>query len=114
MDKRILLLLAGLIIVAVYISRKTKVAGDDLKFTRGRFIRIDKTDSRFYNLYLKLKNDSIVLFKTIMPIDSTEIGFLKKSVLNIEVNYKEYNNPVTNTVDKIVQSYAPVYEFKKP
>jgi hypothetical protein len=112
MGKHFLLFLAILFILAVYVSRKIK--DDNLPTIQGRFLKIVTSENKFCTLYLKLNNDSIAVFKTAMAIDDPNIEVFKNGGFDIVVTYKEYNNPITNTVDKIVQSILPVYNINIP
>lgn len=78
----------------------------------GKFVRLDKIDDRNFNLFLRLSNDSVVLYKTMMPLNQYEISLLKKDRNNIKLIYTEYYNTVTKQVDKIVQKITPIYEGK--
>ena len=80
---------------------------------KGRFIKIIRTDDGLFKILLKLKNDSIVGFKTEMSVDAPEIELFKNGGMEIEVVYKEYKDPTTNAVEKIIQSIHPVYNLTK-
>ncbi|MEO5943570.1 MAG: hypothetical protein ABIP30_07620 [Ferruginibacter sp.] len=87
--------------------KKAKESGVQIE---GQFVRIETLNEKESNLYLKLNSDSIVAFRTIMPIDSNEISRLKKGQNNIKLTYTEFNNPITKKVDKVVQFMQPIYE----
>ncbi len=74
----------------------------------GRFVKQEKEYKNSYNLYLKV-GDSIMLFKTVVILDETEINMLKKKGNNMHVVYQEYFNPVKKTKERIVRSLIPDY-----
>lgn len=76
---------------------------------QGKLIKIEKINERNYDLYLKLASDSIAIFKTLLILSKDEIKLLKKDGDNIKLTYIEYNNPVTNSTDKIVKYLEPIY-----
>jgi hypothetical protein len=79
----------------------------------GKFVRLERINSRDYYLYLKSDKDSIVEFVTMMPIGDDEIRLLKKSGNNIQLRYTNYYNPVKKVTEKMVQMMVPVYELEK-
>jgi hypothetical protein len=86
---------------------------DSSMMAKGRFIKIINTDDGLCKILLKLKNDSLVGFKTDMRIDDPKIQFFKNAGMEIEVVYKEYKNSTTNTNEKVIQSIYPVYNLNK-
>ena len=91
------------------VIKRMAVAKLDGIQVEGRFIKIEKAEGRWYNLFIKLDNGRIEVFKTMMPIGENEIGLLKKNTNNIKLTYKEFLNPVTNRVEKMVKYMQPVY-----
>ena len=87
--------------------KKAKESGVQIE---GQFMRIETLNEKESNLYLKLNSDSIVAFRTIMPLDSNDINRLKQGQNNFKLTYTEFNNPVTKNVDKIVQFIQPLYK----
>lgn len=89
-------------------------SGSDNSMTaKGRFVKIIKTEDGLSKILLKLKNDSIVGFKTEMRADAPEIELFKNGGMEIEVVYKEYKNPTTNVTEKVIQTIYPIYNLKK-
>ncbi len=74
----------------------------------GRFISMKKVSDHAWELYLEV-NNSVVIFQTNFLLNETEIGLLKKKGNNIQLTYKNYTNPKTGIVDKIVNSMTPIY-----
>lgn len=97
----------------VLVSCINQSSSEDSISVKGRFIKIMKTDNNFSKLFLKLNNDSLVVFKTLMTADDPNIELFKNGGMDIEVIYQEYKNPATNTLDKIIQSIHPVYVLKR-
>ena len=91
---------------------KNTISQDSLKKFEGKFLKIEKINSKEYYLYLKNENDT-VKFLTIIPLDKAEIQLLKRTGNNITLTYFEYYNPVRKITDKIVKSMTPNYDFKK-
>jgi hypothetical protein len=102
-----------LLSVTVLVSCKNQSGSDELISVEGRFIKIMKADNNLSKLILKLKNDSLAIFKTTMRIDDPSIELFKNGGMDIEVIYQEYKNPETNATDKIIQSISPVYVLKR-
>ena len=91
---------------------KNTISQDSLKKFEGKFLKIEKINSKEYYLYLRNENDT-VKFLTIMPLDKAEIQLLKKTGNKISLTYFEYYNPVRKITDRIVKSMTPNYNFKK-
>ena len=111
MTFKISLLTITLLCLLITIPKNT-ISQDSLKKFEGKFLKIEKINSKEYYLYLKNENDT-VKFLTIIPLDKAEIQLLKRTGNNITLTYFEYYNPVRKITDKIVKSMTPNYDFKK-
>ena len=90
---------------------KSTVAQDSLNKFEGKFLKIEKINSKEYYLYLKNESDT-VKFLTVLPLSKDEIQLLKKTENNISITYYEYYNPIRKRKEKIVKSMSPHYDFK--
>jgi hypothetical protein len=110
MNKYLFVFSMSLIVLA---SCNNQPGSDDLISVKGRFIKIMRADNNLSKVILKLKNDSLAIFKTTMRVDDTNIELFKNGGMDIEVIYQEYKNPATNTTDKIAQSIHPIYVLRR-
>jgi hypothetical protein len=110
MSKYFFVFLISLITLA---SCNNQPGSEDLISVKGRFIKIMKSDNNLSKVILKLKNDSLAIFKTTMRVDDPNIELFKNGGMDIEVIYQEYKDPATNTTDKIAQSIHPVYVLRR-
>ena len=67
--------------------KKAKESGVQIE---GQFMRIETLNEKESNLYLKLNSDSIVAFRTIMPLDSNDINRLVTRLKQTEVKISKY------------------------
>ena len=75
----------------------------------GKFVDIKKINDREYDLYLKV-SDTIAIFRTLMPLDESEINALKKDGNNIKLTYETITNRVLHSEEKRVKFMEPLYE----
>ena len=92
------------------IGSSIKEAAQNTKHFTGRFYKIEKIGEHDYSLQLITGKDSITTFTTLMPLDETEIGHLKKDGDNVEINYQDYYNPVKKETIKIIKAMRPIYD----
>jgi len=91
------------------LESKTRAEGNATQF-EGRFVKLNKLNSRDYMLFLLDSGDNLDSFRTVMPLDTNEITLLTKKGNNIILHYYNFYNPVTKTTEKVVRSMKPIYE----
>ena len=95
----------------VLVSCINQSGSEDSISAKGRFIKIMKTDNNLSKLFLKLNNDSLVVFKTLMTTDDPSIELFKNGGMDIEVIYQAHCQMLHTKVGQDLLSFQNIYRM---